>query len=147
VKPIALEERFWPKVTLAPAMDCWEWRAYRDQHNYGRISVGGRGGTMDMAHRVAWRLLRGDIPDGLHLDHLCRNPPCVNPWHLDPVTPQINSRRGIAGEVNGARQRGVTHCPKGHAYDDSNTQVRPTGARRCRACAREYARVYRRRLA
>lgn len=135
----SIDERFWSKVTGGGVETCWEWVAYRDQNGYGRFGVGGRSGGMDMAHRVSWRLLRGDIPAGLQLDHLCFNRACVNPWHLDPCTNEVNSRRSTAAQVNAARQLAITSCPQGHAYDEQNTRVKRNGSRACRACARAYA--------
>jgi hypothetical protein len=128
--------RFWNKVAGGDFEQCWEWIAYRDANGYGRFGVGGRAGRMEMAHRVAYLLMVDDIPPGLELDHLCRNRGCVNPYHLEPVTHQVNSRRSAAGEVNGNRQRSVTHCPAGHPYDAENTRRKSSGSRTCRACER-----------
>ncbi len=73
---------------------CWIWQGAKDRHGYGHASAGGR---TKKAHRVLYERIRGSIPDGLVLDHLCRNPPCVNPEHLEPVTHFENMRRaGVA---------------------------------------------------
>lgn len=136
----AVHDRFWAKVTGRDVDRCWLWTAKIDDHGYGRFNLGGRAGGMHMAHRVAYELTRAEIPDGLQLDHLCRTRHCVNPWHLEPVTPKVNSERSTAGQVNAARQLAITHCPQGHPYDASNTRVKTNGARACRTCDREAAR-------
>lgn len=128
-KPIA--ERFWPKVDVRTADECWPWLAWLDRHGYGMISRGGRGNGMAFAHRVAYEICVGPIPDGLEIDHLCRNPSCVNPAHLEPVTHIENIRRGNAGQF----WREKTHCPHGHEYTPENTQ-RYHGRRFCLQCKR-----------
>ncbi|MDP2917085.1 MAG: HNH endonuclease signature motif containing protein [Dehalococcoidia bacterium] len=91
--------------------------------------------TFVSAHKFAYETLVGPVPEGKELDHLCRNPPCVNPAHLEPVTHQENDIRGIAGTVSAQRLRSITHCPQGHPYDLFNTYIHPkTGARMCRIC-------------
>lgn len=87
-----LAERFWPKVDASG--DCWEWTGARNPEGYGRIGAGRRGSATLHAHRVAWELLVGPVPAHLELDHLCRNPRCVNPDHLEPVSRTENIRRG-----------------------------------------------------
>ncbi len=131
------EERFWAKVEKTPT--CWLWRAGKDHLGYGQIR---RDGSHAKAHRVAYDLLVGPIPDGLELDHLCRVRNCVNPAHLEPVTHAENVRRGLSGQ----RQRAKTHCPAGHPYDAENTYVAPRGDRGCRACRMASKRRYEARL-
>lgn len=84
------EDRFWSKVAPAEADECWLWNGYRKPDGYGSFVLDSR---PQQAHRVAWTLLRGDIPDGLHIDHLCLTPACVNPWHMELVTNAENARR------------------------------------------------------
>ena len=98
-------------------------------------------GAYLQAHRVVYEALVGPIPDGLWIDHLCRNRSCVNPDHLEPVTPKENIRRGVKSKRN------WTACPKGHTYTPDNTYWRPTGQRRCRDCGAARAREYRKRKA
>jgi hypothetical protein len=127
------------------ASGCWEWTAGLHKSGYG-IFYGGRG-TTTKAHRWGYILFRGPIPDGHYIDHLCRNIRCVNPDHLEPVTPGENTRRSQAGIYmrNRAilRLREVTECPQGHPFDDENTQWRRKGRtvprRVCRACKKEKA--------
>jgi len=135
-----MTSRFWSKVACRGG--CWEWTASL-RRGYGRFSIGYR--TFP-AHRVAYEMLVGPIPDGLTLDHLCRNKVCVNPAHLEPVTGVENTQRGPSGEFN----REKTHCFRGHPFDDENTRWgrTPVGSgwgRWCRACQREYQREYRQR--
>jgi len=136
-----LPVRFWAKVNehgpvpahrsdLGP---CWEWTASRNNNGYGVFRWQGR---LHCAHRIVYQVLVGLIPDGLESDHLCRNPPCVNPAHIEAVTHRVNSRRGNVGAVNGARQMAKTHCLHGHLYDEMNTYRTPDGRRNCRACRR-----------
>jgi hypothetical protein len=89
------------------------------------------------AHRLVYERLVGPIPDGLELDHLCRNPTCCNPAHLEPVTHRENMLRG---ETIGARASAVTHCPAGHEYTEMNTRVYK-GYRKCRTCHRNWERA------
>jgi hypothetical protein len=132
------EERFWEKVQKSDG--CWEWTAYRNQDGYGQFSAVGR--RVIGAHRFAYELLVGEIPDGLHLDHLCRNPACVRPEHLEPVTPKVNTQRGILGFDHPMQRTALsaTHCPHGHEFTEANTAWRITAAgtksRRCRECQR-----------
>ena len=134
----SLAERFWPKVNRVEE-GCWEWRGARAGTGYGAIWVDGRGRP---AHRVAYELEVGPIPDGLQLDHLCCNPACVRPDHLEPVTQAENIRRGNGGKHWAEK----THCPQGHPYDEANTFVNGKGRRECRTCRNERNRARRARL-
>jgi transposase len=128
--------RFFEKVDKTD--ECWEWLGTRCSHGYCRLYFNGR---MQGAHRAGYELIVGQIPDGLELDHLCRNPPCVNPAHLEPVTHWENMRRS---ETPAAVNLVKTHCIRGHEFTPENTRVRAgrvAGQRTCRICERDRLRA------
>lgn len=110
---------------------CWLWTASIDTGGYGSVQHGGR---VVPAHRAVYEVLVGAIPEGKHLDHLCRVTACVNPAHLEPVTRSQNMRRGRT-------RRDDTHCRAGHPF---GAEVDKHGYRVCVAC-RDARRVARRR--
>lgn len=128
-----LERRFWAKVGAPTESGCREWQAGKFANGYGQFYKVDR---PVYAHRFSYELAHGAIPAGLQLDHLCRNRACVNLDHLEAVTAQVNTLRGISPIAENARR---TQCPKGHAYDT----IRNNGHRRCNECARNYARMRR----
>lgn len=127
----SIEDRFWAKVE--PNGVCWEWAASRKPNGYGQFGMPGRR-SPQLAHRVAYELLVGPIPEGLCLDHLCRNRGCVNVDHLEPVTQGENTRRGFGGWRRSQNQRAQTHCKHGHEFAPENTRRDHDGHRECRAC-------------
>jgi hypothetical protein len=127
------EERFWAKVNADGV--CWEWMAATDRGGYGVFNPYG---TIVRAHRFAWETLVGPIPEGLHIDHLCRNRICVCIDHLEPVTPVVNQRRSTSAVRRTVQSANITHCPAGHEYNAENTHVnKRNGARKCRTCHRD----------
>ena len=122
---------------------CWEWRAATGGNGYGIFWNGER--TM-VAHRWAYEQFTGPIPDGLELDHLCRNRCCVNPSHLEPVTHRENGLRGIAGQHRIEWPKTNTECVNGHTLDEENTRTgfNPDGRtyRVCKTCKRENRRKF-----
>lgn len=132
--------RFWTKVEFTGF--CWLWTRALNSKGYGSFRTGGK---HHLADRFAYELLVGFIPDDLQLDHLCRIHNCVNPDHVEPVTPAVNSQRGFAGLEFKIAQLAKTHCPAGHPYDEVNTYRRLNGQRMCRECHRESNRLYARR--
>lgn len=123
--------QFWDR--LVPSGDCWIYVGAMARGGYGRVKVGG---SEYRAHRYAWLTLRGEIPDGLDLDHLCRNRACVNPDHLDPVPSAVNKSRGLMGSGN-CTTAVQTHCKRDHEFTPDNTYMW-RGRRKCRACQRIY---------
>lgn len=144
---LTTEERFWAKVSesaipsarpdLGP---CWRWTGSTNEWGYGLFRPRGRG--LMKAHRWAYEHLVGPIPDGLFLDHLCRNRPCVNPLHLEPVTNKENLARGIQPTYIHEWRRSKTHCPQGHPYSGDNLYIGKKGDRCCRTCQRAQCRRY-----
>lgn len=128
-------ERFDSKIFKAGG--CWLWTSSLhisdDFKGYGRYWVNGR---QVYAHRFAYEMLIGPIPDGFEIDHLCRRRCCVNPEHLETVTSAENTRRGLVAQL---RQE-ATHCKNGHEFTPENTLVydhknnRRGYIRICRAC-------------
>jgi hypothetical protein len=126
-------DRFLEKIAPTDS-GCIEWIASLNNNGYGTFAVGGNRSTV--AHRWAYEHFVGPVPDGLDLDHLCRNRRCVNPDHLEPVTTSTNLLRAVGmGQANAAK----THCPAGHPYDGDNLYIPPSRAnnRMCRACRRD----------
>lgn len=142
IHPPSFEERFWANVDYnGPLSDaapdlgpCWLWTGYIKDTGYGGVNGrrGDGGKTVYLAHRVAFHLLVGSIPDGYELDHLCRVRVCCRPSHLEAVTPRVNNLRSDSIAAQHARQ---THCKRGHEFTPENTYTPPTNpGRQCREC-------------
>lgn len=128
--PKTVEERFMRRVDKSPSGH-WMWTG--STASQGRYGVFFKGGKNMPAHRAAWEIWQGAIPEGHVIDHLCRQTLCVRPEHLEPKTQQMNI---LAGTAPAALNAAKTHCHKGHAFTIDNTRVTPGGRRVCRACAR-----------
>lgn len=124
---LSSEERFWARVDRRGPRECWEWTGWRCNRGYGRFRHEGR---QVFVHRFSYELARESIPDGLTIDHLCRNTSCVNPAHMEVVSFSENTRRARAARYQ-------THCVHGHEFTPENTRITNRGRRDCRACNRE----------
>ena len=133
--PDKIIQRFLGKIVYFPGSDCWWWGGYRNsKHKYGQFHVNRHPWK---AHRISYEIHKGLIPDGLDIDHLCRNRACVNPDHLEPVTRSINVKRGLAPSISRATKLAKTHCKFGHEYTPENIMWR--GYRQCKICWRKYS--------
>lgn len=127
---LSLRDRFDSLYVVAPN-GCWIWTGTIGRGGYGRFTVNKRA---DYAHRVGYRMFVGEIPEGKELNHICRQPDCVNWRHLEPLTRRdhIMKTPGSAGRTHALQ----THCRRGHPFDDANTAFTKAGSRLCKECGR-----------
>lgn len=128
-------QRFWSKVYKTDG--CWLWLGYVQPNGYAQFRVGKK---RQYVHRVAYELVKGSIPDGLQIDHLCAVRKCVNPDHLEAVTPLVNNLRCGCYESAAKIKRAATTCHKGHTFTPDNTMLNEKGHRSCKTCHREKSR-------
>ena len=120
---------------------CWQYDGGLLPNGYAYVYVHGE--RSQYLHRLSYAEFRGPIPEGLVIDHLCRNRACFNPEHLEAVPQRVNVHRGRSHVVEQAAR---THCPQGHPYSPANTSVSPKGKRECRECHRTRQRERSRRM-
>ena len=108
---------------------CWEWQGLKHRSGYGQITtLSGR----DYTHRVAWALMIGPIPEGMVIDHICRNRTCFKPSHLRVTTHRQNI---LAGTGASARNYRKTKCARGHTYTEGNFTFKYAQQRKWRRCS------------
>ena len=117
------------RTVVSNESTCGEWQGARQKQGYGHVWHDGR---IVSTHRLAYALAVAPIPEGMTVDHLCFNPPCVNPDHLRLLSRRDNQKN--------QRSAQATHCKEGHEFTKENTYIRPTGRRQCRACNASAAR-------
>lgn len=130
----SMDERFWEKVDRRTPEECWEWKACKVR-GYGHFKAE----RQIPAHIYAYRILIGPIPEGMTLDHLCRNRGCVNPYHLEPCSRGENTLRGNSPSAILYREK---KCKQGHSMEDDNVYIIHSKSdgrirRRCRTCEAE----------
>ena len=126
--PSRVIDRLLGRVT--PSGECMVSLYSTGSHGYSQIGWTEDGKTcMSLGHRVAWEAEHGPIPEGMTIDHICRNRRCVNVAHLRLLSNVENAR------MNGNWVK--DSCKRGHAFDHANTYRDPSGHRRCRQCARD----------
>lgn len=118
------------KAQEDPETGCWVWNGWTNGRGYGRVRINKK---VFLAHRVSYENMVAEIPDGLTIDHLCCNPSCINPYHLEPVPQSVNSARG-----NRSRAAEKTHCKSGHLLPEYTN-----GRRFCKPCRAEATRRHR----
>ncbi len=116
-------------------LGCWVWTGTKTAEGYGQMRVGGR--RRDYTHRVSYQLHKGPIPEGLAIDHLCKNRACANPEHLEAVHPRINAMRGDAPGIVAYR---TNRCKRNHEFTPENTITVGGRWRRCRTCENAWQR-------
>jgi len=128
---------------------CWEWQKSLTVHGgYAQmmLSLEPKKPQLFTGHRASWLVFRGDLAPGLHLDHLCRNHECINPDHLEPVTPLENLMRGEVAREGIKISTPVHYCRHGHSMTGKNLyEYKQAGLPRiiCRACKNERNRLAR----
>lgn len=136
---VSLQDRLWQKVEKTET--CWLWTGSGNGHGYGQI---GQGDRKFYVHRLAYEWLVGPIAEGMQVDHLCMVRRCVNPDHMEIVTPKVNANRGYGQCVTAALQLAKTHCKHGHEYTPENTRIdKKRGIRLCRTCEADTRRRWR----
>lgn len=133
-----MSDRLMTHIVLNPATGCWHWTGYVRKAGYGIINIRRNGKNYPRhAHRVAYETFRGPVPEGMQVDHLCRRRDCINPSHMEVVTPGENTRRGIVAEVQRQRHAKRTHCKNGHLLSADNVyqgHCKGFPARGCKIC-------------
>jgi len=124
------------RFTVDSVTGCWNWKSPINTKGYGKAYYKKKNCS---AHREVYKYIVGEIPEGLVIDHLCRNRKCVNPKHLEPVTNKENQMRGEGISAINARK---THCIRGHEFTEENTIIFAKTRRRCRKCARVFSDIY-----
>lgn len=130
-------QRFWSKVVKGKWNQCWLWTGTPTYQGYGQLKVDGRS---FLAHRIAYELCVGPIPEGQEISHRCRNRHCMNWRHLKADSHYEHMQFINTGANHYATHK--THCANGHLYDAANTYFDTKGWRRCRECHRQEALVY-----
>lgn len=135
---IKLTDRFWNKVYKSNS--CWYWCSTK-MHGYGYYWYEGK---YKRAHRLLYEAINGELSKEVVLDHICRNRDCVNPAHLRECTTKenLNAEGSLVGKNGCKWKRKITHCPKGHEYDQTNTYISKTNHRSCLTCRRERSKIY-----
>ncbi len=135
---IPVIERLMRRVEMIPESGCCIWHGSLNPDGYGKIGIEHPKRYVERTHRVTYWHFKGQIPNGMELDHLCRMRSCCNPDHLQPVTRRENCIRGDCGKITGAQNRAKTHCKRGHEFTVENTYIHDGQyrIRHCRACMR-----------